>query len=364
MTEIRLGWDTRADQLQLEIDVLAIGIAALLAAALVDWSGFGIVAEVLLYLVGGLFALVGLVRAHGWRTLLAPRKLVTGPEILADNAMANRGFRHSWSTLRAVGVLVDPDAAKHYGTALVIFPAQGDAEVRHVPRRAGIAAAVRDGAPSTWQRTTGPWASLVTAPGTDPQTLAVPAIRDKDAVVVNVGRTTAWHGLVGGALAALFGVSAVVGAANGAATNGASNLVVALVGLPFCLLGLATAGSVLVLVRPRSVVLDRHGFTWDDPRVASFVVAWHDLASLTVETATVHNLNSGDTHSVHVVLVPKDPLLLKQQPGLAKFAREGKVVLPLEDQPASAAAIDRAARAFAPDVRQEPTQRVRRFGVS
>ncbi|HEY4455624.1 MAG TPA: hypothetical protein VGN81_15035 [Pseudonocardiaceae bacterium] len=364
MTEIRLGWDTRADELQLEIDVLAIGIAALLVAALVDFSGAGIVVKVLLYLVGGLFTLVGLVRAHGWRTLLAPRTLTTGPEILADNAMANRGFRHSWSTLRAVCVLVEEDAPRHYGTTLVIFPADGDVEVRHVPRRPGIAEAVRDGAPSTWQRTTGPWASLVTAPGTDPQTLAVPATQDKDAVVVNIGRTTAWHGLVGGGLAALFGALAVVGAANGAATNGASNLVVALVGLPFCLIGLATAGSVLVLVRPRSIVLDRHGFTWDDPRVSSFVVAWRDLASLTVETATVHNPNSGDVHSVHVVLVPKDPRLLKQQPGLAKFAHEGRVVLPLADQPASAATIDQAAHAFAPDVRQESTERLRRFGVS
>ena len=364
MTDIRLGWHTRADQLQLEIDVLAIGIGMLLAAALVDWSGFGVVAEVALYLIGGLLTLVGLVRAHGWRTLLAPRKLVTGPEFLADNATAGHGFRYPWSALRAVGVLVDPQADKRYGTTLAIFPEQGEVELRRVPRRAGVAAAVRDGAPSDWRRGTGPWAALVTAPGVDPDTLPSVASRDEEAVVVNVGRTTAWHGFAGGGLAALFGVLAIVGAVHDDVTKGASPLIVALVGLPFCLLGLVTAGSVLVLVRPRAVVLDRHGFTWDDPREESFAVAWTELASLSVETATVRNLNSGELHSVHVVLVPKDPRLLGQQRGLTKFAKDGRVVLPLEDQPAAGTRIDQAALAFAPDVRQEPTQRFRRFGVT
>ena len=157
---------------------------------------------------------------------------------------------------------------------------------------------------------------------------------------------------------------AVIGAANGQVTNGASALVVALVGLPFCLIGLVTAGSVLVLVRPRTIVLDRQGFTWDDPREISFAVDWSQLASLTVETAVVHNPNAGDRSLVHVVLVPKNPGLITQQAGLAKFARDGRVVLPLEDQPAAGATIDRATQALAPEVRQEPSLRLRRFGLT
>ncbi len=139
---------------------------------------------------------------------------------------------------------------------------------------------------------------------------------------------------------------------------------VALVGLPFCLIGLATAMSVLVLVRPRAIVLDRQGFTWDDPREESFAVAWRDLASLSVEIATMHDMTAGDVHSVHVILVPKDPQLLRQHRELAKFAKDGRVVVPLADQPAAAATIARATQALAPDVWQGSTQRSRRFGLT
>jgi hypothetical protein len=361
---LRLGWESQADQLQIEIDVLAIGIGLLLTAALVGWSGAGVVVEVLAYLAGGLFTLVGLVRAQGWRTLVWPRRLSTGPDLLADDTKSHPGFRHAWSTLAAVGVLVDPDAHARSGICVALFPKQGAVEIRRLPRRTGVAEAIRDGAPLDWQRSAGPWTALVTAPGTDPHTFAVPQVHDKDSVLINISKAIAWQGFAGGAVAAFFGGCAVFGAGHGDVTHGASRLAVALVGLPFCLIGLAVAMSSLVLVRPRAIMLDRHGFTWDDPREQSFTVAWSDLAALSIESTVVHNMNSGDRSSVHVVMVPKEAGLLKRQPELKKWVRDGRMVLPLADQPAAANAIAKAASTLAPDIWRGSSQHLGHLGLT
>jgi len=332
VTRIRLGWETQLDQLTLAIDLALLGVGLILAGALVHWHGwlaqtFGI----LLIVVGAIFCLVDGLRLLGWRSLLWPRSLLLDETGISDDSKKGRGFRFDWTDLEAVGVIED---------RLVFFPQQRSYDLA---RREGVVEAVLNSKPADWQqqRSSG-WSALITAPGA-PVPTPPPAPRQQR---IDVATAIAWQALIGGALAAFFGVSAYLAAFGVIGSTGSRTAFLA-IGTPFALIGLATLLSIPVAVRRRWVVIDQETFTWADPTETSFTVGWKELTGVSLDLVTVPSATLS-RHSVHVYLTPADAAFAQRHPEMRLFAKDGRYVLELGDVPGPARAIAAACQDAAP----------------
>lgn len=294
-TRVRLGWEARLDQLTIAINVVVIGVGLVVLGALLDWSGW---ITVPMIVVGCVFLLVALVRLQGWRSLVWPRTLVVGPDGIGYESKKGGAFRLRWADLAAVGVHSDNGVDPRFGLSLVFFPKAGNlprgsliplghngALLARLPRRADVAAAVRDGAPADWQRFgPGPWDSLVAAREVAPQVIPQPEFAPP--VVVNLGRRLAGQGFSGGILAAFFGVVAFIAAFTPGPSAG-MRVAFAVVGTPFLLVAVGILLSVPVVARRRYAVLDPYAFTWDDPGADSFSLPWPEISSVAVRSIVV-----------------------------------------------------------------------------
>lgn len=374
---VRLGWETRLDQLTLAATLAIAGIGLVLAGVT---GVLGTVGGILAIIVGIILCLVDALRLLGWRSLLGPRLLTAGPDGVTDGSRMGRGFHIAWTDLTALGVYDDPAAADPRGLLVVLYPSDsadpdtfgpgvtwlsGPAAgtlVARLPRRSGVVAALRDAMPDTWRREDrAPWSLLLTGPGLAE---AIPAPRPEPAVTVDVGRGLARQGVMGALVAAFFGVSAMYAAFGGGPEPTGYRITVALVGAPFLLVAVALVLSGPVVVRKRRIILDDTTFTWDDPTEESFTVAWDDLAAVSLEDHVIRNPRSGDRHAVRVVLEPDGAHFAEHHRGMARFARDGKYVIPLGDQPRVGQAVAAAAERLAPGTWRGMRTDVRRFGLT
>lgn len=380
---VRLGWEARLDQVTVAVDVAIVGIGLVLVGV---FGLVGAVGDVVLVVLGVLLCLFDGLRLLGWRTLLWPRTFAVGPGGVADDGKKGHGFRLAWADVAALGVYDDPSGERSRGLLLVVYPSAaadpaafapglahvpGDAGdtadavgplVARLPRRAGVVAALRAGAPEGWGRAErAPWAVLLTAPGVVEE-IAPPRV--EPVVTVDVGRRLARQGVVGAVLAAFFGVSAMVAAFGGGPAPAGQRIAVAAVGAPFVLVAVALVLGGPVMVRRRRILLDSHTFTWDDPSEDSFTAAWADLAAVFVEMHVVHNVNTGDRYGVRVVLEPKGADFTTRHPTMARFAAGDRYVVPLGDQPRAARAIAAAVERLAPGVWRGVRTDQRRFGLT
>jgi hypothetical protein len=378
-TRVRLGWETRLDQLTLAIDLALLGIGLVLAGALVHWHGwlahtFGI----LLIAVGAIFCLVDGIRLLGWRTLLWPRSLRLDEQSISDDTKKNGGFRVDWVDYRAVGVVDDP---VRQGLLLVFFPRSRSHDSRlglyagfgpagwpqplaaTIPRRTGAIEAILAGKPGDWQphRVDG-WAALISAADEQVEAMPVPP-PGRPAQRIDVSSEIAWQALIGGALGGLFGVLAYL-AAFGVLANTGTKAAFLVVGTPFLLIGLATLLSLPVVIRRRWVVIDHETFTWSDPSETSFTVGWNELTSVSVEIITVPSA-SLSRHSVHIWLTPADDAdFVRRHPELKLFADDGRYVLRLGDVVGPAKAIAATCQSSAPGgVWQGVAEHTGTFGI-
>ncbi|HZX02031.1 hypothetical protein [Kribbella sp.] len=376
MTKFRLGWETQLDQLTLAIDLALLGVGLILTGALVPWHGWlAHTLGILLIVIGAILCLVDGLRLLGWRSLLWPRTLLLDAQGISDDTKKGPGFRINWSELKALGVIDDPARP---GLMLVFFTRSRSDDSRltpyagfappdwpqpvaaTVPRRTGLVEAVLAGKPAEWnqQRADG-WAAVITAPGERADAIPVPPAAEPQQRI-DVGTQIAWQAIVGGALAGLLGVLAYL-AAFGVLASTASRTAFLVVGTPFLLIGLATLLSIPVVVRRRWVVIDRETFTWADPTETSFTLAWSELASVSIEIATVVSATV-NRHSVHVELVPADA---DRHPELKAFAKDGRYVLRLGDVVGPAHAIANACQRVAPaGVWQGVAERAGTLGIS
>jgi len=359
---VRLGWESRLDQLTLAVNLAIAGIGLILVGA---FGLLGIVGGIGTIIVGTLVCLVDGLRLLGWRSLLWPRVLTVGPDGVVDGSRKGHGFHIAWSDVTALGVYDDPAADARRGLLVVLYPSDsadpdtfgpgltwlsgGEAGtlVARLPRRPGVVAALRDAAPGDWRRVDrAPWAALLTAPGLAEE---IPEPRVDPAVTVDVGRGLARQGVIGAVLAGFFGVSALYSAIGGVHESVGGRIAVAAVGTPFLLIALALVLSGPVLVRNRRVIMDRTTFTWDDPGEESFSYAWDDLAAVSIEDHVIHNPKSGDRHAVRVILEPKS--------GPQRVLRIG-------DQPRVAQSIAEAAARLAPQIWRGTRTEQRRLGLT
>ena len=378
-TRIRLGWETRLDQLTLAIDLALLGTGFVLAGALVHWHGwlahtFG----VLLIVVGAILCLVDGVRLLGWRTLLWPRSLRLDEQSISDDTKKNPGFRVDWADYKAVGVIDDPVRP---GLVLVFFPRSRSHDshlslyagfgpagwpqplAAPIPRRTGVVEAILAGKPTTWQphRSDG-WAALICAENDQVEAIPVPpAARPQQRI--DVGSDIAWQALIGGTLAGFLGVLAYLAAFDVLANTGTTAAFL-VVGTPFLLIGLATLLSVPVVIRRRWVVIDHETFGWADPTETSFTVGWNELTSVSVEIITVPSA-SLSRHSVHVWLTPTDDAaFVRRHPEVKSFAEDGRYLLRLGDVVGPAKALAAACQSSAPSgVWQGVAEHAGTFGI-
>jgi hypothetical protein len=363
VTRIRLGWEARLDQLTVAINVVLIGLGLVVLGALLDWSGW---LTVPMIVIGSVFLLIAALRLQGWRSLVWPRTLVVDADGITYDSKKGGAFQLRWSELAAVGVRSDEGGDARFGLALVFFPKSADlAEGRpggpliplrqnsallvRLPRRADVAAAVRDGAPGDWQRLApGPWDALAAAPGIAPQ--VIPQLDPGRPVVVNIGRPLSGQSLTGGALAGFFGVVAFIAAFSSGAGAG-MRVVFAVVGSPFLLLAIGILISLPVVVRRRYMVLDAYSFGWDDPGEQSFTLGWQEISSVAIRSTVVKGSRWTSTSGrslEHVVLQ----------------TREKNFDLPLGEQRAAASQIAEAVQRFAPNVWRGASTRAGRFEIT
>lgn len=349
MTRIRLGWESRLDQITVLVLFTVIGLGLVLLGAAMDWAGW---LTVPMIVVGALFILVILVRLNGWRSLWWPRDLVITGEGIAYDAKMRGTFRIAWADLAAVGVHSDNGVNERFGLTLVFFPRSADLGQRvlspnllrlprngalkvRLPRRAGLAEAIRAAAPGNWQRLPSPWDALVAAPGVAPQ--VVPAPDPRPPVVVNVGKRTRWQALIGGALA-VAASAAFLAIIFGQSQGGVGVKVLAgVLGIPFFLLALGLLLSVPMVARSRFFVLDGDSFTWDDPSGEPFMIGWPEITMVAVETSL-----SAPAPSTWAAQRRLDNIIVR--------TRQEEKRVPVGTQPGTVEQLGNAVQQFAPNV--------------
>jgi hypothetical protein len=329
VTKIRLGWETRLDQLTLTFDFALIGVGLIVLGSFVG--------SVLLIIAGSLVSLVILIRLNGWRTLIWPRNLTIGPDGIADDTKKRTAFHVRWPDLTAVGVITEPD-----GMTLVFSLRKATRQYR-IPRRPEVLPALR---------------KVATCPVNE---LPPPPVGNR--VTIEVGKRLAAQTIVGAAVAALFGYAGLGGALDSGGPTWA-RIVAGLVGTPLALIVLTTVLSLPVTLRKRQIVIDETSFTWFDPTEQSFTVTWDALSGLGVDTTVVKNMKSGNRYSVHVLLRPGGPDFAETHREMAKFVDDDHYDLPLGPLPDVGARVAEAVSRLAPAVWLGTNEHRGRFGIT
>ncbi|MGH3425991.1 MAG: hypothetical protein ACRDQZ_00190 [Mycobacteriales bacterium] len=378
---IRLGREMKLDQLTLALMFGVLGVGLLVLGVVVDWSGWlGLTARVIVIVLGVLCCLLDALRLADWRTITWQRSLLVNQTEIADDTKKGTAFRVRWSKLAAVGVVDDPNTVDLLGTRLILFPRAGGLTgpfhpltdylpsapatplAVRLPRQAAIAAALSGAAPQSWRRSgDSGWKALLTAPDAAP--VAEPPA--SDSVTVDAGTSLSWQGILGGALALFLGIAAFVGAFGPDGATIGKRAALLGVGSPFLLIGVVILLNLPMLLRRRYVVVDAAGLIWDDPAVFPFSVAWSDVAEVRMDTATIHNYNSGDLNAVHLVLTPVAHDFPAHHKQMAPYSDDhGNYVLNLGDQPEARDEIGQAVQRFAPQLWRGQTERSRRIGLT
>ncbi|NKQ54940.1 hypothetical protein HFP15_18820 [Amycolatopsis sp. K13G38] len=357
MTRFRLGRQAKLDQVAVAINLVIIGAGLVLLGSVMDWSGWLTVPMIVL---GVLFLLITALRLAGWRNLVWSRELVVDAEGVRCESRGGDGFAVRWSDLAALGVHTDEGVDPRFGLTLICYPKAPElpgsgtlvplrdnaGRMARLRRRPGIAEAIRDGAPGDWQRpaATG-WDVLVAAPEIAPRVIPQPA--PGRPVVVNTGLASARQAFVGGALAAFFGIVALVGAFSAGAPAG-MRVAAGIIGVPFLLVALAIVASVPMLARSRHVVLDPYALMWSDPGGQSRILPWDSISSITTQSTVVRgSALSNSRTTAHLVV----------------HAKDGNLDLALGAQLRSAERIAEAVQLFAPRLWHGASSRTGRFGI-
>ncbi|GHF59848.1 hypothetical protein FHX82_000509 [Amycolatopsis bartoniae] len=355
MTRIRLGWETRSDQIAVLVDFLIVGLGLVLLGSLSGWTGW---ITVPMIIVGVVFLLGMGLRMLGWDSLRWPRDLVVSGDYVGyetktfDSAMG-KAFRISWDKLGALAYHSDSDAPERYGAALVFFPKSKDfpdhvtspvlvrlhrnsAVKFRLPRAAGVAEAISAEAPQDWQRIpSGHWDALVAAPGVSPQVIPEPDPRPP--VVVNVNRRAVGQVLVGGVIAGCVGAAMIAAAFTSKQVEVGMQVFLTLFGAPFILLAVVSVLGLPMVGRKRNFVIDADSFTWDDPSGEGFTYSWHDITSVAAHTSISRK-------------APGSWAARRRIDEVLVHTRERNETVSLGTQPATVARVAQAVQQFAPQL--------------
>jgi hypothetical protein len=174
-------------------------------------------------------------------------------------------------------------------------------------------------------------------------------------VVIDIGRRDVRRVLIGGAVAGVLGVAALVGAvtayADGEGVGGTIGLVI---GLAFTGITLGAIVNRKRISRPRKLVLEAPGVRWDDPAGAPWAVAWQELGAVRISRTRERVFHPADSvvrkTMVRLDLLPADPPAFQaRHADMAHLARQdGAYRLPLGDAAGVVRVIEGAVLGFAP----------------
>ena len=178
-------------------------------------------------------------------------------------------------------------------------------------------------------------------------------------VVVDVGKRAAVQVAVGGAVAGGIGLIPLIAAVTGGINGPAVAYVIAVViGLGFTGIGVLALLNWKKASRPRKLVLDPHGVTWDDPQGQPWAVRWEELSGVAISRTKERAVQVSDAAARRVLvrldLFPADPGFRQRHPEMEHLWEFHRVRngyrLPLGSNPGFIAPIDHGMRLFRPQI--------------
>lgn len=178
-------------------------------------------------------------------------------------------------------------------------------------------------------------------------------------VVFNVGGKAAKQILLGGALAGGIGILTIVATLTGQITGGPVAQVIGwVIGLVFTGIGVFCAVMWKAAARPRRLVFDVNGITWDDPRGKPWAVRWDELAGVAISRTRQRRVEATDYAMRNVLvrldLFPGDPQFQQRHRDMEHLWEYHRVKngyrLPLGHAPEYVPLIDQAMRQFRPQI--------------
>ncbi|MEU4441797.1 hypothetical protein AB0K14_16995 [Actinosynnema sp. NPDC050801] len=176
-------------------------------------------------------------------------------------------------------------------------------------------------------------------------------------VMIDIGGRDVRRVLIGGAVAGVLGVAALVGAvtayADGEGVGGTIGLVI---GLAFTGITVGAIVNRKRISRPRKLVFETAGVRWDDPAGAPWAVAWPELGAVRISRTRERVFHPADSvvrkTMVRVDLLPADPPTFQaRHTDMAHLARhDGAYRLPLGDAAGLVRVVEGAVRGFAPQL--------------
>ncbi|GAA2684463.1 MULTISPECIES: hypothetical protein [Actinosynnema] len=169
-------------------------------------------------------------------------------------------------------------------------------------------------------------------------------------VVIDVGTRDTRKALIGGVVALVLGVMALVGAVSAYGDGEFGGGTIALViGVVFTGIGILPIITWKKLSRPRKLVFEAPGVRWDDPQGAAWAVGWVELGAVSVSRTKepiVSPSNLVRRTMVRLDLFPADPAgFAARHPQMARLALpDGRYRLPLGDSAGLIPVMDGALR--------------------
>ncbi|MFD1539179.1 hypothetical protein [Nonomuraea guangzhouensis] len=176
-------------------------------------------------------------------------------------------------------------------------------------------------------------------------------------VVIDVGTDAKVKALIGGSVAGVIGLFAIVSALTGQVTGGGGATVVAgLFGLVFLTIGALPIITWRKLSRPRKLVFDGYGVRWDDPQGKPWSAPWAELAGVGISRTQQRRVKLADyimrKVMVRLDLFPADPGFRARHPELEHLWEFHTVKngyrLPLGSNPKYIPVIEQAMRQYRP----------------
>ncbi|MBT2234542.1 hypothetical protein [Nonomuraea sp. NEAU-A123] len=176
-------------------------------------------------------------------------------------------------------------------------------------------------------------------------------------VVIDVGTDATVKALIGGSVAGVIGLFAIVSALTGQVTGGGGSTVVAgLFGLLFLAIGALPIITWRKLSRPRKLVFDGYGVRWDDPQGKPWSAPWAELAGVGISRTQQRRVKLADyvmrKVMVRLDLFPADPGFRARHPELEHLWEFHTVKngyrLPLGSNPKYIPVIEQAMRQYRP----------------
>ena len=179
-------------------------------------------------------------------------------------------------------------------------------------------------------------------------------------VIVDLGKSDTRKVLIGGSVAGVLGILALVGAVtaflDGEPVGGS---IAAVIGIAFTFIGVMAVVKWKTISRPRKLIIEQQGIRLDDPQGMPWAVGWQDLGAISISRTQERAVQLADAlvrrTLVRVDLHPRDPQRFRpahptMEPMWEFHRVQNGYRLPLGDSAGFIAPIDQALRTFAPQI--------------